>query len=145
MERTVLSGARRCACGNIRRTSRALTQFYDQHLQPSGMRVTQFSLLLNIALNDGITVGELAQLLLMDQTTVTRNLETLKKAGCIEITKQDRDARKKFLFINQKGTEDLAAAMPLWEEAQSHIESEMGSERYRELLKILSQINSLTR
>ena len=145
MERAVLARARRCACGNIRMTTRALTQFYDQRLKPGGLRVTQFSLLLNISLHEGITVGELAELLLMDQTTVTRDLAALKKAGYIETISQDRDTRRKNLIISRKGSEALAVAMPLWENAQARIEEGLGRERYREWLKILSEIASLTR
>jgi DNA-binding MarR family transcriptional regulator len=145
MERAVLARARRCACGNVRMTGRALTQFYDQQLKLSGLRVTQFSLLLNISLHEGISVSELAKLLLMDQTTVTRNLEALNQSGYIAITKQDRDARKKSLAISPKGTAALTAAMPLWENAQNRIETGLGPERYRELLKILSKVSSLTR
>lgn len=145
MEQAVLAGARRCVCGNIRRATRALTQFYDSHLKPSGLRVTQFSLLLNISLSSGTTVGELAELLLMDQTTVTRDVAALKKAGYIQIEKNDSDARKKSLSITREGDEALARAMPLWEAAQGHIETGMGRERLRELLKTLAEISSLTR
>ncbi|MDR3589100.1 MAG: MarR family winged helix-turn-helix transcriptional regulator [Negativicutes bacterium] len=145
MERAVLAGARRCACGNVRRTTRALTQFYDQQLKSSGLRVTQFSLLLNISLHEGITVGELARLLLMDQTTVTRDLTALKKAGYIEATRQDRDTRKKNLILSPAGSEVLAAAMPLWEKAQACVEDGLGRERYRELLRMLSEVAALTR
>ena len=79
MERSAFSKGRRCACGNVRLASRAITQFYDRCLRPSGLRSTQFSLLLNIFLHDNISVGELADLLVMDQTTVSRNLEGLKE------------------------------------------------------------------
>jgi DNA-binding MarR family transcriptional regulator len=134
---------RRCACGNLRRTTRAITQFYDQLLQPSGLRSTQFSLLLNISLHGNISVGELGAILLMDQTTVTRNIEVLRKQGYINITKEDDDARKKSITITENGAKKHVEAKPLWEKAQSRIEQGLGSERYRDFLEMLKDVAQL--
>ncbi|MFT8315999.1 MAG: MarR family winged helix-turn-helix transcriptional regulator [Clostridium sp.] len=68
-----------CACRNSRMTSRVLTQYFDKALQPVGLRAMQFSLLADISSRYSSTVGELADALLMDQTTVTRNVEILRK------------------------------------------------------------------
>ena len=145
MDNAALSKARRCACGNIRRATRSLTQYYDGLLKPSGIRSTQFSVLLNIALNDGITIGELANLLVMDQTTITRNLSALKRTGFIEITPGDNDARKKCLRLTSVGEAKLIEAMPLWEDAQKRIEENLGPDRFREMLKIFSHLVTLTK
>jgi 23S rRNA (uracil1939-C5)-methyltransferase len=110
MTRTNLTGMRRCACGNLRRTTRAITQFYDQLLQPCGLRSTQVSLLLNISLHENISVGELGARLLMDQTTVTRNLGILRKLGFINIKKGDDDARKKSISLTESGAKKLMEA-----------------------------------
>ncbi|MBP2640227.1 MAG: transcriptional regulator [Firmicutes bacterium] len=138
-----LSGARRCACGNLRRTTRSITQFYDQFLLKSGLRSPQFSLLLNISLNENISVGELGSILLMDQTTVTRNIEMLKKNGYVTIIKDPADARRKTISITESGADKLAESMPLWEQAQSQIEKGLGTERYRDFLKTLKDITQL--
>lgn len=138
-----LSGMRRCACGNLRRTTRAITQFYDQILQPCGLRSTQISLLLNISLHENISVGDLATVLLMDQTTVTRNLGILRKLGYINITKGDDDARKKSISITKSGARKIEEAVPLWKQAQSCIEKGLGSERYRDFLTILKDVAQL--
>ncbi|MHC1745888.1 MAG: MarR family winged helix-turn-helix transcriptional regulator [Negativicutes bacterium] len=138
-----LSGVRRCACGNLRRTTRTITQFYDQFLQTSGLRSPQFSLLLNIALNENVSVGELGAILLMDQTTVTRNIEMLRKSGYVTIIKDPADARRKTISITESGADKLAEAMPLWDQAQSQIEKGLGPERYRDFLKTLKDITQL--
>lgn len=138
-----LSGRSRCACGNLRRTTRVITQFFDKFLQPSGLRSTQFSLLFNISLHENIAVGELGAVLLMDQTTVTRNIEILRKHGYINITKEDHDARKKSISITESGIKKLAEATPLWEQAQSQIEQGLGYERFSEFLKTLKDIAQL--
>ncbi|HBC93637.1 MAG TPA: MarR family transcriptional regulator [Pelotomaculum sp.] len=143
MSRLDLSGMRRCACGNLRRTTRAITQFYDQLLQPCGLRSTQISLLLNISLHGNISVGELGAILLMDQTTVTRNIEILRKLGYINVTKEDNDGRKKSISITESGIRKLAEAEPLWEQAQSRIEQGLGAERYRDFLKTLKDVAQL--
>ncbi|TEB15857.1 MarR family protein [Pelotomaculum sp. FP] len=143
MSRSHLSGMRRCACGNLRRTTRAITQFYDQLLQPCGLRSTQISLLLNISLHGNISVGELGSILLMDQTTVTRNIEILRKLGYVNVTKEDNDARKKSISITESGARKLVEAEPLWEQAQSRIEQGLGSERYRDFLKMLKDVAQL--
>ena len=145
MDCTAFSKARRCACGNIRRATRSLTQYYDVFLKPSGIRATQFSVLLNIALNDGITIGDLAELLVMDQTTVTRNLSALKRTGFIEFALGNNDARKKCLRLTPTGQAKLEEAMPLWENAQKRIEDDLGPDRFREMLKIFSHLVTLTK
>lgn len=145
METAAFAKARRCACGNIRRATRALTHFYDSQLRPSGLTAAQFSLLVNISLRESVTVGQLADLLLMDQTTVTRTTDHLRRAGYIIAARQHGDARKKHLTLTAAGRAALTAAMPLWEEAQARIEAGVGEERYRDLLKTLAHISALTK
>jgi DNA-binding MarR family transcriptional regulator len=124
-------------------TSRVITQYYDRALQPLGLRVTQFALLADISSRDSSTVGELADALLMDQTTVTRNIEILKKNGFIAISIGDDDSRKRCIKITELGTNKLTEAIPLWEKAQQHIEDGISKERYEEFLEILSDIQSI--
>ena len=145
MDCAAFSKARRCACGNIRRATRSLTQYYDGILKPSGIRSTQFSVLLNIALIEGITNGELAELLVMDQTTVTRNLSSLKRTGFIEFASGNNDARKKCLRLTSTGQAKLAEALPLWEIAQKRIEDDLGPDRFHEMLKTFSHLVTLTK
>lgn len=145
MERTALLKARRCACGNLRRTTRAVTQFYDNCLKSSGLRSTQFSLLVGISLNETVSIGELAEMMLMDQTTVTRNLEGLIKADLVVVKAAEDDARKKMLNISESGMKKLSEMMPLWEAAQSRIEERLGDEKLREFLRLLSDVAVMAR
>ena len=134
---------RSCACGNLRKTTRTITQFYDKMLLPTGLRSTQCLLLLDISFNENISVSNLANILLMDQSTVTRNVELLRKSGYIDIKKEDRDSRKKCITITDKGLKTLEVAMPLLKKAQSKIEDGIGKERIKELLKTLKDIEKL--
>ncbi len=132
-----------CACGNLRKTTRTITQFYDKILQPTGLRSTQCSLLLDIYLNENISVCDLGYILLMDQSTVTRNIEVLRKSGYIDIKKEEKDCRKKSISITDKGLRVIEAATPIWHEAQGKIENGIGKVRFEELLKTLKDIEIL--
>jgi DNA-binding MarR family transcriptional regulator len=137
-----LPDMQRCACGNLRKTTRVITQFYDQHLQSTGLRSTQCALLRNISLYKNISVGELGAMLLMEQSTVTRNIGILKNHGYITITTENHDARKKSISITQTGEKKLEEAIPLWEQAQAKIEQVIG-EQFDDFLKTLQSINQL--
>jgi DNA-binding MarR family transcriptional regulator len=139
-----LNHVRRCAAGNLRRTTRALTQLYDDTLQPSGLRVTQFSLLVNIGREQQATIGQLAELLIIDRTTLTRNLRVLEKVGLIESIAGD-DQRTHAVRLTRKGERALAKALPLWEQAQARIVSGLGEEKFRALLKDLATLAELAR
>ena len=145
MDRLAFARGNRCACGNIRRAARSVTQYYDSYLKPSGIRSTQLSVLLSISLNDGITVNEMADLLVMDQTTVTRNVAILEQRGYIISSAAVDDGRKRHLAVTDKGVEKLEEVMPLWDAAQSRLESNLGPERFRDMLKLIGQLITLTR
>ncbi len=134
-----------CACGNLRKTTRIITQFYDQHLQPTGLRSTQCSLLMHILAHENISVSELAANLLMDQTTVTRNLEILRKNGYIAVVKETEDARRKAIAITELGREKLGEALPFLEQAQAQIEQGLGAERFQEFLNTLLAIQQMVK
>mgnify|MGYP001603998339 CR=1 FL=1 len=132
-----------CACGNLRKTTRTITQFYDKMLLPTGLRSTQCLLLMDISFNENISVTSLGNILLMDQSTVTRNVELLRKSGYIDIKKEEQDCRKKCITITDKGLKTLDLAIPIFARAQSTIENGIGKERIEELLKTLKDIEKL--
>jgi DNA-binding MarR family transcriptional regulator len=142
MEPQDLKPVRFCAAGNLRRTTRALTQLYDELLQPSGLRATQFSLLVNIGREGQATIGRLAGAMLIDRTTLTRNLRVLEKDGLIE-TIPGGDQRAHTVRLSSKGERALARALPFWEQAQSRIVAGLGEDKFRALLKDLSTLADL--
>ena len=73
-----------CAGFNLRRASRAVTQHFDHALAPIGLRATQFTLLGALALAAPVSTNELARGLVMDRTTLTRNLRLLRDAGLVQ-------------------------------------------------------------
>src|SRR6185437_5494617 len=74
-----------CACFKLRKASRAVTQFYDAALQESGLKVTQLTLLVSLTLAGPVPIGTLADELVMDRTTLTRNVELLVRDGLAEV------------------------------------------------------------
>ena len=133
------SEARRCACATIRRTDRVLTQFYDEILAPSGLYITQFTTLATLSEAAPVTINRLAELLVMDRTTLTRNLEPLTKQHLVRI-EEGQDRRMRLVFLTQEGEQVLRRAWPLWQEAQAKIERALGRERFEGLLTDLSAV-----
>lgn len=71
-----------CVGSNLRKTSRVVTQLYDKFLQSTGLKITQYSMLVNIVRHKGVSISKLGEIMLLDQTTATRNVNNLKKWIC---------------------------------------------------------------
>jgi DNA-binding MarR family transcriptional regulator len=135
---------RTCACFKVRKAARAITKLYEEVLRPSGLRATQFSLLMVTRVMGPVTVVKLAQVMVMDRTTLTRNLQILEKRGLIMI-KPGEDRREREVNLTAEGMEVLTKAIPLWEEAQERVQKGLGEERLQNLLGDLSEMISLAR
>jgi DNA-binding MarR family transcriptional regulator len=133
-----------CACYKVRKAARAVTKIYEEVLRPIGLRATQFSLLMATRVMGPVTVVKLAQVMVMDRTTLTRNLQILETRGLITI-KPGEDRREREVYLTAEGMEVLAKAVPLWEEAQERVREGLGEERLQNLLGDLSEMVSLTR
>jgi DNA-binding MarR family transcriptional regulator len=135
---------RTCACFKVRKAARAVTKLYEEVLRPIGLRATQFSLLMAARVIGPVTVVKLAQITVMDRTTLTRNLQILEKRRLIEI-KPGEDRREREVTLTASGMEVLAKAVPLWEEAQDRVRQGLGEEKMRNLMDDLSEMISLLR
>src|SRR5205809_8122152 len=121
-----LSGTGCCASFNFRRTARAVTSLYDTALQKSGIRSTQFAILVGVAKNQPVSIGALANVLVIDGTTLTRSLRLLQTEGFI--ASSNRAAmRQRFLTITAKGERVLARSLPAWRNAQERFVATVGS------------------
>ena len=128
-----------CACSNLRRASRAVTQLYDEALKPAGLRATQFNLLIPIHLWGKASIGDLAQVAQMDPTTLTRNLAGLDRLGLVEIA-EGTDRRSRVVSLSRKGVSALKKALPLWEKVQGALMQEVGEDSWRAMLPLLSSV-----
>ena len=137
-----LTGTGYCASFNFRRASRAITALYDNALQSSGIRSTQFAILTAVAKTQPVSISTISQILIMDATTLTRSLDLLKKQGLISISPRSK-MRQRFLNLTLEGEKALSRAIPLWREMQQKFESQIGgSHRWRDLR---SELESLAR
>ncbi len=126
-----------CTCYNLRKATRAVTQLYDEMLRPSGLRVTQFSLLSAVGLFGTVSVSALAEEAVMDRTTLTRNLQLLESQGLIRI-EPGADARVREVSLTPAAREKLAVAHTYWKKAQSRMADRLGADRLQRLLGDLS-------
>lgn len=131
-----------CVGFNTRRVTRLVTQYFDKALAPAHLRSTQYSLLNALALADEMPLQELAYVLAMDRTTLTRNLNPLIKRGWIKVVESD-DRRARPLQITAKGKSTLARALPLWEKAQRRIVDDLGEAKWDQIMRGLHQISLL--
>lgn len=134
-----LNGTGYCASFNFRRTARAVTRLYDLALQETGIRSTQFAILVGIAKNQPVSMGALADMLVMDSTTLTRSLRLLQKEGLVAISNRAA-MRQRFLTITAKGERTLARSLPAWRAAHGRFVTTIGSEYWVELRSALERL-----
>jgi DNA-binding MarR family transcriptional regulator len=125
--------ARACACANLRKAARAVTQLFDAALAPSGLKATQFTLLVTSRLSGEATINGLAQRMAMDRTTLSRNLKPLVRDGLLEVS-PGGDGRTRLVRISLEGEQALDKAYPMWKMAQEEVVGSLGEERYEALL-----------
>lgn len=129
-----------CNCFAVRAAARHVTQAYDQLLAPTGLRTTQFSILAKLNRLGPLTINMLARDMLMDRTTLGRNVLPLERDGLIRIEATTSDRRAKELHLTKTGEKRLQAAHERWTEAQARFETTFGPRRAAELRKMLRAV-----
>ncbi len=127
-----------CTCFNLRKAARAVTRAYDEALKPSGLRATQFSLLGVVANRGPAGMTELARALVMERTTLTRNLKPLMDQGFLEAM-DGADRRRRPIAITPRGRKALERALPAWRRAQAEFVDGLGRDRWQDLLRGLDE------
>ncbi len=133
-----------CVCFNIRKAARAISQLYDDVLRPSGLRVTQFSILAVTKRLGPVTVTRLAEETVTDRTTLTRNLKVLGQQKLIHIT-PGHDRREREVTLTDRGRAALAQAYPFWKGVQARVAKGLGPDRFHRMLGDLRATVALTR
>ena len=129
-----------CSCLALRQASRVVTQFYDQHLAASGLRTTQYSILSKLDRLGPMTINALAAELVMDRTTLGRNILPLERDGLVRVKQNTADARSRDLEVTAKGAKRLGVARTGWLEAQKHFDAAFGGENAVELRALLKTV-----
>ena len=131
-----------CTCLAVRQAARRITQFYDQHLAPFGLRTTQFSILAKLKQLGPMTINALADEMVMDRTTLGRNILPLEREGLIGIAPGRADRRSKELRLTEAGIERLQAARLGWSEAQTRFAAAFGEQRATGLRTLLGEVSA---
>ncbi|MFJ6208260.1 MarR family winged helix-turn-helix transcriptional regulator [Lysinibacillus sp. NPDC092081] len=132
-----------CVCANLRKRTRVVTQLYDKLLQPTGLKITQYSMLANIVHQQSVSISRLGEILLLDQTTITRNINLLKQNGYVDLARDPQDARAKVITLTDKGVEKLNEAVPIWEDIQERIINDIGIEKYEDFYETLKTMQKI--
>ena len=133
--------AESCVGMRVRKAARVVANHYDKHLKPVGLKGTQFTLLNTIFLNPAANIGQLADILGLDRTTLNRNLKPLERQGLIR-SGSGKDPRTRTLKLTNEGTTILQNALPYWLEAQSGV-IETVDHRIKRLMDDLSELEQL--
>jgi DNA-binding MarR family transcriptional regulator len=131
------ASAEECNCFAVRAAARHVSQCYDQFLAPTGLRTTQFSVLAKLKRKGPLTINALAEDMVMDRTTLGRNILPLERDGLIRIEPAASDRRAKELQLTGTGEKRLQAARKRWAAAQARFEATFGTKRAAELRALL--------
>jgi DNA-binding MarR family transcriptional regulator len=131
-----------CNCINLRRSSHAITEVYDELMAPSGLKISQYLLLNTIKSLGPVSVSGIASEVRLDRTTIVRNLKPLEERGFI-IDVATKGGRNRQLKLTETGLGILEIATPLWVEAQNFFQQYLGEEDMNTLTVLLSKIEAL--
>ena len=131
-----------CHCLKMRRSAENVITFYDRFLAPSGVTARQYSLLYAVSGHQGCNVRELAEVTLLDRSTLARSLKPLIQAGYIRDGRKE-GARDSVLELTEQGTAVLQEAAARWTAAQRQFESRLGQERLKALEELLELLQEL--
>jgi DNA-binding MarR family transcriptional regulator len=134
-----------CTCLALRQAARHVSQSYDQLLASSGLRTTQFSILAKLKQHGALTINALADVLVMDRTTLGRTILPLQRDGLIAVAPGRADRRSKELRVTDAGSARLRAAFKLWSGAQARFESAFGAKRTAALRALLREVTTSER
>jgi DNA-binding MarR family transcriptional regulator len=138
---TLKLGEGLCNCLSLRQASRQITAYYDQAMADSGLRITQFSILYKLAKYDSLTINDLSAEMVMDRTTLARNLKPLEREDYVKVS-HGEDRRERIVELTSKGQEKFTEMLPMWRKVQRQFESIFGSERALNLRETLREVVS---
>ena len=127
-----------CLCCKARMAARSVTRSYDKALRSTGLRITQFTVLVAASVSGGMALGQLAEILGLERTTLSRNLSVLVKEGLIEVA--NLDSRTRHIVLASAGKARLQAALPVWSRAQQRLQQKLGREKWRNLQEDLTRL-----
>lgn len=132
-----------CVSNNLHKTARAVSRLYAEVMRPAGLARSQFAVLSYLEQAGPLAMGDLAERLYLERTTLTRNLKPLLDAGWVVREPSATDARIKQVVITDSGRAKLAEARVYWQQAQARMIERFGAEAWRELEATLRELRRL--
>lgn len=132
-----------CSCNMMRKSARKITQFYENNLREAGIKPTQFSILATLANTGPIQLTQLADRLVLERTSLTRNLNVLERNTWIDIQPGEEDSRQRVVSLTRNGYKQLDCAIPYWQKAQKAIAKDMGQETITRLRTMLDEMTEI--
>lgn len=129
-----------CQCNNIRRTSRAVTKFYERIMQPCGLKATQYTLLFILKDYGPMTMNDLSEASHLERTTLVRNLKLLVEKGWVVMEKEGPKAYT--VKLTEKGRDTWNKAYPYWEQAQQTTKQLLTDDEVNMFTQILEKLES---
>ena len=130
----------RCNCTALRKATRRISQLYDTALAPSGLKTTQRAILAQLGRSEPVTVGQLAEALVMDAGALAHTLKPLERERLVAVTVDPSDRRNRLIKLTRQGRARLTESDALWAKAQTGFEAAFGraeSEALRQALQLL--------
>jgi len=127
-----------CLCHHVRRSARAITRLFDEALKPAGLKASQFNILAAVAAREVTSAAEISKILLVDRTTLSRNLKPLRDAGYIT-TEGGAGRRPDVLSLTSSGRVIFSKAAALWRQAQGDLTERLGPGQAGLLLQMLGK------
>jgi DNA-binding MarR family transcriptional regulator len=129
-----------CNCFTVRKAARRISRLYEDILQPTGLRITQFLILAVLAKVSGASVNELAERLDLERTAMGKTLGPLEQDGLIRREPSPLDGRSRVVKLTSKGNRVFLDAVPLWRQAQQQLAELNGTRWIGALRSSLSEI-----
>ncbi|MGA3300932.1 MAG: MarR family winged helix-turn-helix transcriptional regulator [Candidatus Acidiferrales bacterium] len=131
-----------CLCSSFRRTARALSQVYEEAMRPTGLRITQFTILQALARTGEVKQGRLGEILVMDSTSLTRTLGIMLQQGWIA-QRRGEDQRERWLKLSKAGETKLKFATASWEKVQARVQAKLGEAGWKSLMQWTNQVTGM--
>ena len=129
-----------CNCLALRQAARHVSQIYDGYLAAEGLKTTQYSILAKLNRLGPLSINELAKSMVMDRTTLGRNLRPLERSGLISLEVDPADRRSRRLVVTERGRALLEQARPAWQAAQLQFEKSFGRDESAALRALLRTV-----
>lgn len=130
---------RECIGFRVRMLNRMITAIYDDALSETGLKTSQFNLLVAVTNLEESRPADLAKILEMDESTVSRNVERMCAKGWLRL-EPDNDRRSHLIKVTEKGLALIDRSYPAWQRAQEEVGRRLGADSVAALRSVLRKL-----